>query len=357
MLKINKMKFCIFCGQKPSQKTKEHVVPLWLIEMTGDPLRSSIFGRYRESIRKFAWNNFTFPACEKCNSEFSELEGRVKKVVAKLLSKVDVSEIELNDLLDWLDKVRVGLWLGFLQLNRENQFKPNFYIKQRLGVSDRIAVICYIDDSTRGITFTGTEFPAFTISPSCFSITINNIAIFNLSKEFVVSRRLGFTYPSKTLFIADDLRIQVAGFVSGTERVMKPIIRRPIISSSIRIYQAILNIVEGDYPKQASSKYQVDLFMGGKSKIYVENDFTKFNGFIDKNLEIGETKDLKRDNLKNALAIQTLDFQSYCLKELSPSNELLSKEDQKNNLKFYRDCIGINDTYITKLKQERMSLK
>jgi hypothetical protein len=26
---------CVFCGERPQSKTKEHVIPKWLIEMTG----------------------------------------------------------------------------------------------------------------------------------------------------------------------------------------------------------------------------------------------------------------------------------------------------------------------------------
>ena len=28
---------CVFCGGTPDNKTKEHVLPMWLIEATGDP--------------------------------------------------------------------------------------------------------------------------------------------------------------------------------------------------------------------------------------------------------------------------------------------------------------------------------
>jgi hypothetical protein len=30
-------KFCLFCAALPSGKTKEHVVPRWLLRMTGKP--------------------------------------------------------------------------------------------------------------------------------------------------------------------------------------------------------------------------------------------------------------------------------------------------------------------------------
>ena len=37
-------KRCIFCGKVPETKTKEHVIPQWLINMTGDPKRNLHLG-------------------------------------------------------------------------------------------------------------------------------------------------------------------------------------------------------------------------------------------------------------------------------------------------------------------------
>ena len=34
----------IFCGKKPESKNLEHVLPLWLIEQTGNPNRNVTFG-------------------------------------------------------------------------------------------------------------------------------------------------------------------------------------------------------------------------------------------------------------------------------------------------------------------------
>jgi hypothetical protein len=32
-------RLCVFCGKTPNTKTREHVVPHWLLETTGDPNR------------------------------------------------------------------------------------------------------------------------------------------------------------------------------------------------------------------------------------------------------------------------------------------------------------------------------
>ena len=86
-------KTCVFCGNPPDNKTKEHVVPRWLIELTGDPKRTWNLGvRYGEEDgakreRKFAADQFQFPACEACNSIYSDLEGRAKSMLRSRLQQ------------------------------------------------------------------------------------------------------------------------------------------------------------------------------------------------------------------------------------------------------------------------------
>lgn len=46
------MKTCIFCGEKCKNKTKEHVLPRWLIKMTGDPNREIRVGLNYNSLLK-----------------------------------------------------------------------------------------------------------------------------------------------------------------------------------------------------------------------------------------------------------------------------------------------------------------
>lgn len=38
-------KFCVFCGSKPESKNKEHILPQWLLKLTGDPNREIFLGR------------------------------------------------------------------------------------------------------------------------------------------------------------------------------------------------------------------------------------------------------------------------------------------------------------------------
>ena len=95
--------------------------------------------------------------------------------------------------LSWLDKIRVGLWLGFLYLSK-NPFNisPSFYIAKRLSTNDRAVIIYRAHDQRPGLAFHATNVPMFHHMPSCFTLVINDFYFFNVSAEFLFARRLGF---------------------------------------------------------------------------------------------------------------------------------------------------------------------
>jgi hypothetical protein len=67
--------FCVFCGQFAESKSKEHVLPQWLIKMTGEPKRIATLGvdfaKQPFAPRQFSFDTLTFPACSECNNGFS----------------------------------------------------------------------------------------------------------------------------------------------------------------------------------------------------------------------------------------------------------------------------------------------
>src|SRR6266496_645943 len=70
---------CVFCGQRPVSKTNEHVLPVWLLELTGSPKRPlQIWLPHDESVglpKEMAFDSLKFPACKDCNGDFANLEG------------------------------------------------------------------------------------------------------------------------------------------------------------------------------------------------------------------------------------------------------------------------------------------
>lgn len=235
-------KFCVFCGERPESKSKEHVIPRWLIENTGDPKRIARFGvdfqRDPPAFRNFSFDSLTFPACTECNSEFSNLEENAKGVVTRLLNRDPLSEKDLSLLLDWLDKVRVGLWLGYLYLDRNPQeIRPQYYISTRIGQTDRAVGIIRVSRSQPGVSFFGPESPCFQGNPTCFALLINEFCLINVAGVSICSRRLGFPC-AKPTHLRDDSKLEVV-FEAGTGRIIRPVQKNLTIANAALLHQSI----------------------------------------------------------------------------------------------------------------------
>ena len=248
-------KFCIFCGNPPQNKNAEHVIPQWLINMTGK--RSRIMNLEAVTDRQISFANFTFPACEKCNSEFSAMEAAVKPVIEKILAGQAVNPIELNTLLDWFDKVRVGLWLGVLQLKGEvEDKKPHMHIKTRVGRKDRMLIVERIDDEQKGIAITGANTSAFLEAPSAFQLRINNYIFTNVSECGMLARRLGFPFTDR--YVMNDLKglVTVNNMQAGKGRIVTPVISNFVSpANSFTIYQPMFPAESCGFPKPYASDF------------------------------------------------------------------------------------------------------
>jgi hypothetical protein len=242
MVLAKKDSFCIFCGERPTSKSKEHVLPQWLLKLTGDPKRQLIVGPFlskldEEAFRKQSFDSLHFPACEVCNNRFSSLEAVAKSAIEKLLAEQPLSAKDFHCLLDWLDKVRVGLWLGFHQYLDKNihGIKPRFYIAQRIGLLDRTVLIAATKERRKGLHSFGVQTPAFAYMPSCFALIVNGYALFNVSENLVLGEGLGLPRLKETILVEGP---QIAYRVEpGTDAISTPVLRvRPMIQGT-RIHQ------------------------------------------------------------------------------------------------------------------------
>ena len=109
-------KICIFCGKEAQSKNKEHVIPQWLIKHTNRTDKTILIN---PDTPEFKFMSFTFPACTACNDKYAKLESAVKPILLDLMDKKTVTPEQINLLLDWFDKVRIGLWLGQLYLEKK----------------------------------------------------------------------------------------------------------------------------------------------------------------------------------------------------------------------------------------------
>ncbi len=191
----NPAKGCVFCGKELKCKTKEHVLPKWLIKVTGNPRRLAIFGGLAISRKSFAFASLTFPACDQCNNNDQKLENQTKGIFKKLWCREVLSEQECEILLDWMDKVRVGLWLGGLMLSKNPySIDPHFRISQRIAYSDRLLYIGMTDDPSLRLNTHAIDDPVFMCSPSFGSIYANGLALVSFSAIGIAAKHLGLPY-------------------------------------------------------------------------------------------------------------------------------------------------------------------
>lgn len=237
-------KFCLFCGEYPEEKTKEHVLPLWLLELTGDPKRVVTLGVDLTTApdelksRQFAFSQFHFPACRVCNERFGVLEEIAKPIVMRLLAREAVGAKDLSLLLDWLDKVRLGLWLGFHQLDKNVEgIRPRFHVRQRIGRKDRMVILVYGTQEQEHLSFIGPSTLAFRWLPSVFGLIINKLFVLNVSAEYILARRLGFPYPRRLAVSLGPSQPDYVELGEGLARVLRPVFTAPLQLTGACYYQ------------------------------------------------------------------------------------------------------------------------
>ena len=305
----------------------------------------------------FPWMQYTFPACKSCNEEYSNLEAKVKSIIERLLINETLSQKDLTDLLDWFDKVRIGIWLGQSLLHGE-KLNPNFYIKQRVGISDRLLVVYRSIEEDKGLAFSGTESLAFKYSPSCFSLTINHLTFVNYSSAMLLSKNMGFPYPDK-IELYPNGQIGVHKINPGLGKIIRPLLKTKIIEPAVKIYQTILKSNSGkivldpipDYLIQNSIAYSESYFY---SKPFVIDDFSDFFDFLNEDQVI--SFNIKQGYLRDVLMLNTalvvFKHQGLEIERALNSFEHLPEEQKKEQIDFYTKVLALNNKYIEMIEKE-----
>lgn len=322
----------------PQDKSKEHVVPRWLIELTGKPNRNARFGFTKDVHKKtitertFAFDKFTFPACSRCNQKYSDLEGKAKKTLCEILDGKEISVPELSEFLDWFDKVRVGLWLGMRLLDKDMaRVEPSFHIETRLGQYDRLLFIEKSDFSGNRLNFVGAETLCFALTPSAFMLIVNGYHFTNVSSMFLFSRRLGFPYIANARLHPDRDDTEVE-FMAGRERVMTPLIRRAIAEHGTRIFQPMFKggLMKGEVEAYKSNYVRAHSLdpLNGAGNIFIEsgNSLMEYGLADSVCLEPNKTLPDSRQNILSGINI--LEWQLWLHRDL-PSTELLTSDQRR----------------------------
>jgi hypothetical protein len=277
---LSRPRVCIFCGRPPTGKSREHIIPRWLIEQTGDPRRiillwpftsqSVIKGR-SDPFKSFSFDSFTFPSCRSCNSTFASLEGRAKPLLQALFAAQALSASDFDTILDWFDKVRVGLWLAFHYFLDRNYWgvQPHFFISDRIGQADRCLVVSRSRDYQPGIRFAGVNTPAFAHTPSCFSLAVDGWVLLNISYQLLLSKAAGLPYPSSLLLNADErLQMELEPGKGNLEYPLLPFTTPP---QGILIGQPIIPRVHDPISVEDlyRSEYVARMAPGGRGRILI----------------------------------------------------------------------------------------
>jgi len=337
---MNVDKSCVFCGNKPEEKNSEHVIPRWLIELTGNPKRNAHFGYQRDiesklQLRTFSFDAFKFHSCKSCNQKYSKLETDTKTIIERILTLDSLSAEDFNILLDWFDKLRIGLWLGLRYLNKNPAgITPKFYIEQRVGVNDRMLAIFKTDADISGINYFGCEYPSFTYTPSCFSVRINSIYFLNMSYNDLFSRRIGFPYPIESFEMPGQK--QLGHYTRCRNRVMIPLLKKRLTISGTEIYQPMFRFRNSEpqekqlYDTRYVHENSLDWAKGiGKVFIQDNNKLKEYPNFNSK--EYIPSTSYESKELLFKIRIQTLEWQCY-IDNLAPSPKNLSSQEKRNTL-------------------------
>ena len=94
------------------------------------------------------------------------MEVAVKPVMESVLNGGAISGSDASLLMDWFDKVRIGLWLTKMYYNPKlkQEIVPHFFIDSRVAKTDRMLSIQKLQLSNpenKGIYFNGTQTQLF----------------------------------------------------------------------------------------------------------------------------------------------------------------------------------------------------
>jgi len=346
-------KVCIFCGKRPVEKTKEHILPKWLIKLTGNPKRFGFFGHYQETngLKEMHLNfdQFTFPSCKKCNKGFGNIEAIVKPIIIKLLTENSLNSKDINLILTWFDKVRIGLWLGSLYYNNLFGINPNFYIKQGAFSRDRMIILYKNKYAKKRLNFIGIHH-VFQMLPICFTLIINNFAITNIAKIFLLSKGFGIVIPKKDFILTP--RGNLFKFEQGSQKIHYPVVDITFNKNCTEFYQPIINQSFSDsiLPK-LNKEHKNEVFMNENSGIgnifyFKDGDLKPYPNKKTK-LWIPPSLDMSFLEFSRLIGMQTLEIQNhYLTKDIRIFNPKMESifEKQKS------DALLINKILIDRLR-------
>lgn len=283
----------------------------------------------------FPAKNYTFPACDSCNNKFGELEGQVKGIVERLQEDQEVSGGDLELLLDWFDKIRVGAWLGIAYLNKSTfTAPPNHYISDRVGIKDRYLSITNTYLPVKTLNWSGANTMTFMASPTALMLRVNNLVFVTASTDFLVSKSVGFPFAAWESQVPGS---NIAHFklTAGTKRVTPDCFKQKPYIPSYVVRQPIYTAAQQADPALYANAYVINNSYdptAGRGKIFLQRNQKTHT------LERGEQVDFKMEAARSiygkvAIVRPILELQIEMLKSRMKRLRYVSAAEQARQLK------------------------
>ena len=354
-------KFCVFCGNENVGKNREHVIPMWLIKLTGNPKRAMYITPSKDSdptiMKEIPFDTFKFHSCLDCNNSYSAMEKNTKTIFSALLNDEPLSSNDFNDLLDWFDKVRIGLWGGSIYMLRSPiEFDSRFLINNKI-MQDRILLIYKIPWGKNALNIIGGGSAVFQAQPSCFALWINNYILINVSNEFLISKKFGLPYPKEKYFRGSGTMTYVMNpgnnkisfpplkfrYEKYCTQIFQPILHREIKEMDNSIYDT--NHAKSIIKDHNSGMVHIFFYNGNNIEKYPEEKSPKWCV----NYELND------DDYRKVIK-QIFEIQNYLLKR---SMNFLPEEKKifKTHIKMCKRAMKSNRAFINKIINDYKDIK
>jgi len=350
-------RFCVFCGGKPAEKTSEHIVPQWLIRLTGQENRKICVGVNKKTGKQISLSAMSnvFPACRDCNNHYASLEATAQKTIINLLERQPITESECSSLLDWFDKVRVGLWLGDMMRNPSHTFvRRKFHITQRIGQNDRCLLIARAETSSKKFHFWGTIQPIFHFMPSCFALVINGLYFINISLSLWFGHRLGLATLGDRW--EDEITGHIHGdIIPGKNRIRLPLVKIDIPTCFFPIFQPCFENTfanDTEFVNSISDEWSRKMMLQNAAKGKIVNIagrpiFADVIGSSSLN-SISES----RKEFLNYITLKTVLLTQVELMKCTPSRDHWSKDRREFVNTIFKKTASVNKKVLQDLEQQ-----
>jgi hypothetical protein len=235
-----------------------------------------------------------------------------------------------------LDKVRIGLWLGMHQLDRNFEaIIPRFYVQDRIGRKDRMVILTYGRQKRKQLSFTGPVTLSFRFLPSAFGLIINTLCIVNISFDYFLARRLGFPYPRTRLISLGRMQGKRPDYCElgrGLHRVLRPIYLGPLRLIGTTYYQPMFSSeialsTRSLYETQYVQMHSLDWAKGIGGLYFIRED--RFGWLDERDTSQGASDILYSNSLEKDMALSVISALQYLNKHHAPDYSHHDRAEQQ----------------------------